>query len=142
VQALSSGIRPRRVLVAAAAVVAASLLALFVPIIIYAFVLAFRVRGAPDQAAINKFAAVMSPALMPWLVRILTLLVAFWSVWRSEAPRALEGLAIGVVAGLLNMAVSLAFGGALSVRSLVVFLVVAGLGWLGGFIGCRMPRRS
>jgi len=115
-----------------------SFLLLFVPIIVYAFVLAFRARGAPDQAAINHFAAIVSPALMPWLERLLTLLLAFWVVRRTEAARAADGLFVGVLAGLLSLAVMLAFGGQLAVRSLLLSLVVVGLGWLGGFVGQRM----
>jgi hypothetical protein len=134
----SLGIRSRRVLCAAFAVIALSFLLLFVPIIIYAFVLAFRARGAPDQAAINHFAAIVSPALMPWLERLLTLLLAFWVVRRTEAARAADGLFVGVVAGLLSLAVMLAFGGQLAVRSLLLSMVVVGLGWLGGFVGQRM----
>ena len=134
----SSGIRLRRVLTAALAVIVVSFLLLFVPIIVYAFMLAFRARGAPDQAAINHFAAVLSPALMPWLVRLLTLLLAFWVVSRTEAARALDGLVVGVLAGLLNLAVTLAFGGRLAARNLVLFLVVAALGWLGGFAGRKI----
>jgi hypothetical protein len=63
----STGIRARRVLGAGFAAIAGSLLLLFVPIIVYAFVLAFRARGFPDQAAINHVAAVVSPAWMPCL---------------------------------------------------------------------------
>ena len=141
-ETLSSGIRLRRDLIAALGVIVVSFLLLFLPIVVYAFMLAFRARGAPDQAAINHFAAVLSPALMPWLVRLLTLLLAFWTVWRSEAPHTADGLVVGVVAGLLNLAVTLAFGGAPSLRSLVVFLVVVGLGWLGGFVGRRMSASA
>jgi hypothetical protein len=132
------GIRLRRVLSAAFAVIALSFLLLFVPIIIYAFVLAFRARGAPDQAAINHFAAMISPALMPWLERLLTLFLAFRVVRRTEAARAADGLFVGVLSGLLSLAVMLAFGGRLTVRSLLLFLVVVGVGWLGGFVGQKM----
>ena len=52
----SKGIRVRRVLGAGFAAIGGSFLLLFVPIIVYAFILAFRARGLPDQAAINHFA--------------------------------------------------------------------------------------
>ena len=138
----SSGIRLRRVLIAAFAVVALSFLLLFVPIIIYAFVLAIQARGAPDQAAINHFAATLSPALMPWFERLLTLLVAFWVVRRTEEARASDGLLVGVLTGLLGLAVTLAFGGRLAVGNLLVILVLVGLGWLGGFVGQKMSPRT
>ena len=128
-------IRARRVLGAGFGVVALSFLLLFVPVMVYAFVLAFGARGAPDQAAINRFAATLSPALMPWLERGLALVLAFWVVRRTESARAVDGLIVGVLAGLLGMGVTLAFGGSLSVGSIVSFLIIVGLGWLGGFAG-------
>lgn len=136
------GFRLRRILSAAFAVIALSFLVLFVPIVIYAFVLAFAARGAPDQTAINHFAATISPALMPWLERLLTLLLAFWVVRGTEPPRAADGLFVGVLAGLLGLAVTLAFGGHLGVSSLLPLFVLVGLGWLGGFVGQRMSVRS
>jgi hypothetical protein len=130
------------VLGAGLAVIGSSFLVLFVPILVYAFVLAFQVRGAPDQASINHFAASISPALMPWLVRALTLVLAFRLVRRAEVARAADGLLVGVVAGLLNLVVTLAFGGQLDVHNLLFFLIVVALGWLGGFVGQKMPSRS
>jgi hypothetical protein len=137
----SIGIRSRRVLIAGLAVIALSFLVLFVPIIVYAFVLAFRARGVPDQAAINHFAKTISPALMPWLERLATLFLAFRLVRRTEAARAVDGLFVGILAGLLGLAVTLVFGGRFGVGSLLPVLVVAALGWLGGFVGQRMSAR-
>jgi hypothetical protein len=138
----STGIRWRRLLGAALAVIGLSFLILFVPIIVYAFVLAFRARGAPDQVAINHFAATFSPLLMPWLEGLLALLLAFWVVRRTEAARAVDGLVVGVLSGLMSLAVMLAFGGRLAVRGLLVFVVLAVLGWLGGLLGRRMSAVS
>lgn len=138
----SSRIRLLRVLIASFAVIVLSFLLLFVPIIIYAFALAFQARGAPDQVAINHFAAVLSPALMPWLEQLLTLFLAFWLVRRAGAARAVDGLGVGVLAGVFSLAVMLAFGGQLSARSLVLFLVGAALGWLGGLVGQRVLSRA
>jgi hypothetical protein len=138
----SYGVRVRRVLSAGVAAIAGSFLLLFVPVIVYAFVLALRVRGLPDQTAINHFAAMLSPALMPWLERVLTPVLAFWAVRRTEQHHAVDGLAAGFVAGLLGLGVTLAFGGRLAVGSVVSFLVLVGLGWLGGLLGQKMPLRS
>jgi hypothetical protein len=130
------------VLGAALAVIGLSFLLLFVPIIIFAFVLAFQVRGAPDQAAINHFAATISPALMPWLERVLTPVLAFWVVRRAEEARALDGFVVGFLAALLGLSVTLAFGGNVGARSIVSFLILVGLGWFGGLVGQRMSSRS
>ena len=47
----------------------------------------------------------------------------------------MHGFFIGILAGLLSLAVTLAFGGRLGVLNLLFFLIVVGLGWLGGFAG-------
>ena len=131
----------RRVLSAGAAAIVGSFLLLFVPVIVYAFVLAIRVRGIPDQTAINHFSAMLSPALLPWLERVLTPLLALWAVRRTEQHHAVDGLAVGLVAGLLGLVVVLAFGGSLTVGSVVSLLVLVGLGWLGGLLAKTMTLR-
>jgi hypothetical protein len=130
-----SKIRWCRVLGAAFAVVALSFLLLMVIVTAYAFVLAFQARGAPDQIAINHFAASVSRGLMPWLEMVLTLLLAFRVARRTEGARLISGLIVGILAGLLSLAVTLAFGGRLGLHNTLFLLIVVALGWLGGFIG-------
>ena len=129
-----SRIRWRPVVGAALAVIALSFLVLMVMIAVYAFFLAFQARGAPDQKAINHFAKMVSPKLMPWLQMLLTLALAVRVARRVEKARILHGLVIGVLAGLLSVAVTLPFGGRLGLHNLLLFLVIVGLGWLGGFV--------
>jgi hypothetical protein len=136
------GFRVRRVLGAGVAVIAGSFLVLFVPVIVYAFVLAVRARGIPDQTAINHFAAMVSPVLMPWIERVLTPVLALWVVRRSAQAGALQGLAVGLLAGVLGLGVTLAFGGSLTLGTAVSFLILVGLGWLAGLVGQRMWSRS
>jgi hypothetical protein len=133
----SSRIRWLRILGAALAVIALSFLILMVMITVYALVSAFQARGAPDQKAINHFAARVSPKLMPWLEMLLTLVVALSVAQRAQTASIMHGLLIGLLAGLLSLAVTLAFGGRLGLHNLFLFLIVVGLGWLGGFIGQR-----
>ena len=102
---------------------------------IYALVLAFQARGAPDQNAINHFAASVSSKLMPWLEMLLTLVVVLRVARRAQTASIMHGLIIGILVGLLSLAVTLAFGGRLGLRNLLFFLIVVGLGWLGGFVG-------
>jgi hypothetical protein len=130
-----SRIRWLRVLVAALGVIALSFLILMVIITVYAFVLAFRARGAPDQNAINHFAARVSPKLMPWLELFLTFVAALRVARRAEKARIMHGLFIGILAGLLSLALTLAFGGRIGLHSLYFYLIVVALGWLGGFVG-------
>ena len=133
-----SGIRWLHVLSAALAVIALIFLILTVIVAVYAFVLAFQARGAPDQSAISHFAARVSPKLMPWLEVSLTFLAAVIVSRRAEKASATHGLFIGILAGLLSLAVPLAFAGRLGLRNLVFLLVIVGLGWVGGLVGAEM----
>ena len=137
-----SSIRWLRVLSAALAVMALSFLILTVIVAVYAFGLAFQARGAPDQSAISHFAARVSPKLMPWLEMLLTLVVAPIAARRAEKAGIIHGLFIGILAGLLSLAVRLAFGGRLGLDDLAFFLIVVGLGWLGGFVGQKRTGRT
>ena len=136
----SSGIRWLRVLGAALAVIALSFLVLTAIIAVYAFVLAFQARGAPDQNAINRFAARVSPKLMPWLEMLLTTVVALRVARRAEKAKIMHGLFVGILAGLLSLALTLALGGRLGLRNLFFFLIVVGLGWLAGFVGLKVAK--
>jgi hypothetical protein len=138
----STGTRIRRIAVAGFEAVAFSFLLLFIPILIYAFVLAFQARGIPDQSAINHFAAAISPAAMPWLERVLTALLAFRLVRRAEGAGAADGLAVGVVSGVLGLAVMFAFGGRISAAGWLSFSILVALGWLGGFVARRMATTA
>jgi hypothetical protein len=137
-----SSIRWFRVLGAAGAVIAVSFLILIVVVTVYAFILAFQARGAPDQNAINHFAASVSPKLMPWLEMLLTLVVALIVARRAEKVSIIHGLSIGILVGLFSLAVTLAFGGRPGPHDLVLFLTVVGLGWLGGFVGQKRTGRT
>jgi hypothetical protein len=130
-----SSVRWLRILIAAVAVIAVSFLILMVIVTGYAFVLAFQVRGAPDQNAINHFAARVSSKLMPWLEMFLTLVVSLIIARRVGTASILHGLFIGILAGLLSLVVTLAFGGRLGLPSLVFFLTIVGFGLVGGFVG-------
>ncbi|MGA8087790.1 MAG: hypothetical protein WCA10_10810 [Terracidiphilus sp.] len=128
-------VRWRRVIGAAFAVIALSFLILIVIVTVYAFVLAFQARGAPNQTAINHFAASISPKLMPWIETVLTFLFALKAARKAEGARIVSGVIVGILAGLLSSAVTLAFGGRMGLNNSLFVLVVVALGWLGGFIG-------
>ncbi len=139
---LLSSIRWLRVLGAAVAVVAVSSLVLIAIVTVYALVLALHVRGAPDQNAINHFAAKISPKLMPWLEISLTLFVSCIVARKAKTAGSVHGFFIGILAGLLSLGVILAFGGQLGLHSLFVPLSMVGLGWLGGFVGQKKTGRT
>jgi putative membrane protein (TIGR04086 family) len=72
---------------------------------------------------------------MPWLEMLLTLVAALCVARRAEKARIMHGLFIGILTGLLSLAVTLAFGGRIGLHNLYFFLLVVALGWLGGFLG-------
>ncbi len=128
------------VLGAAVSVIALSLLTLTGITAVYAFKLAFQVRGSPDQAAINQFAASVSRWLMPWLQCGFALLAANQVARRGGAAAMLNGVLTGITAGLLGFAITLAFGGRIDLPAVAFGLATAGLGWLGATLGSRSNR--
>jgi hypothetical protein len=137
-----SSIRWLSVLSAGFAVIALSFLILTVIIAVYAFFLAFEARGAPDQIAINHFAARMSPKLMPWLEGLLTLVIALIVARRAEKARIVHGLLVGILAGSLSLAVILAFGGRLGLNNLYFLAITVGVGWFGGIVSQKRASGS
>ena len=121
---------------------ALSFFILTVIVAVYAFGLAFQARGAPDQSAISHFAARVSPKLMPWLEASLTFLAAVMVARRAEKASAAHGLFLGILAGLLSLAVPLAFAGRLGLRNWVLLLIIVGLGWVGGLVGQKRTDRT
>jgi hypothetical protein len=137
-----SSIRWARVLGAALAVILLSFVLLTVIVAGYAFVLAVQARGAPDQSAISHFASRVSPRFMPWLEGALTFLAAFVVARKADKAGATHGVLIGILAGVLSLVLPLAFAGRLGLRSLVLFLIVVGLGWVGGLVGQKGTVRT
>ena len=136
------GGRARRILGGGVAVIGLSFLVLFVPIIVFALVLAVQAGGVPDQSRINAFAAMLSPILMPWAERILTPAVAFRAVRRAATAVSMDGLWIGIVAGILGIGVTLVFGGPLTLGAAISFVILVGLGWFGGLLSAATPHRE
>jgi hypothetical protein len=69
---------------------------------IYAFGLAFEVRGAPDQAKIQTFARAVGSTWGPWMRVVLAFVIAAW-VGRSSRSAVLEGAALGLVAAIAGL---------------------------------------
>ena len=129
----SPGLAWRRILTAVGAVIALSFALLTTVTAGYAFSLAFKARGAPDQAAISRFAEAAGRVLMPWLEGLSAFVVAAFASRKLAEAGAVHGLLIGALVGILNAGMSLAFAGRIGLRSALLSLVIAALGWLGGF---------
>ena len=73
-----------------------------VAVFVYAFRLAFEVRGAPDQASIQAFARSVGPTWGPWLRVILALALAVW-VGRSSRSPGRGGAVVGLAAAIAGV---------------------------------------
>jgi putative membrane protein (TIGR04086 family) len=125
-------IRWLRIISFALAIIVLSFLILTLVATGYAFKLAFEARGKPDQAAIGHFTASISRWIIPLLEFTLTFLCAFLGFKKNENTSALHGLVLGTIVGLLSIAMKLGFGGQADYHSFINFLLIVGIGFLGG----------
>ena len=125
-----------RIVLVGLAVPAAVLLLITLVATGYAFTLAFEVRGAPDQIRIGQFAGHLGRSYWSVLAILATIPAAFWSARRLPASRALHGALIGVVVA----GVGFLLGFAISVRTIVAFVLTVAAGWLGGVLAARASR--
>ena len=130
-----TNIRWLRILGVALGVIAISFFIVTVITAVYAFILAFQARGTPDQTAIGHFAGKISRWLIPLLEILITLFASAMMVRRTKNTSSIHGLFVGILVGLLSIIVTLIFVRHLGFYSSIFFLITAGLGWLGGFIG-------
>jgi hypothetical protein len=130
----------RAILTGIAAVVTAFLVLMLVATV-YAFVLAFRERGAPDTEMIGQFAEWLGM----WLSPLLTIILAFFSgmmvAKKAGGLFLLHGILVGIVIVVFSFLETKIFGGSLNMKEaiyLLFYLVSAGL---GGFRSVPKQRR-
>jgi hypothetical protein len=99
-------------------------------VFVYAFRLAFAVRGAPDQGKIRAFAALVGPAWGPWLRVVLVFALAAW-IARSSKSLVVEAATVGVIAGLVGLALEWPP----DTRGLAIFAATVGVALFGAFAG-------
>jgi len=120
-------------LLAGLASLLASILCVFGVVFVYAFVLAFRARGAPDTQAIQAFANQIAPFLSAILLPLFALAFSFLVLRRRpESP-----LWYGPVIGFLAALPSLILAGQLDLLTLLSLAVTIAAGFLGGFLAAR-----
>jgi len=123
-----------RVVVSSFLVVIVSFLVVTIITAGYAFILALEAHGKPDQVAINHFAGSLSLWFMPLLEMFLTFLVAMISTRKVEKSISIHGFLIGLLAGSFGVILKLCYGGQVTYRTIVFFLIVIGLGFIGGYL--------
>lgn len=99
----------------------------------YAAVLAFQVRGAPDTQAIDSFAGNFSNMGANAALWLSALAVAYFGIRRRPGSALWAGLVVGAVAGLPDIVMS----GGLAIDGVLLFLVTAVAGFVGGWLGLR-----
>jgi hypothetical protein len=119
-----------RVFLTALVVLLLSFVTVFIVVTTYAFFLAFQVRGAPDVGMINAFADQYAPWLGLISLGLFTFLGARHAARRAETAAQPNGIAVGVLAGLINFIIDGL--GSFSLVSLLTVILAIGAGWLGG----------
>ena len=99
----------------------------------YAFTLAFAAHGAPDQARIGQFAAYLGRSYWGILQILLTVPAAAWAIRKVQTSHQLHGVLIGLVVAATGFMMSVT----ISVRTIAVFVLTVGAGWLGGVMAAR-----
>lgn len=126
-----------RVILASVAVFVLDILLITVVVTAYAFVLAFRVRGAPDQDQITQFAQHVGSSWGAALAVFLTVIAAIWVARKAPAAGVWHGVAVGVVVAGLGLLLGLT----LNLRAFIEFVLTAAAGSLGGVIGGRIATK-
>ncbi len=116
------------------AIIAISFLILIIITTGYAFILAFEVRGKPDQVAISQFSASIAPWLLPLLEIVLTFLGALIIPKKSDKNISVNGLILGIMVMLLSVTMKIGFGGHFNYIYFICLLMIIGSGFLGGFV--------
>jgi len=106
----------------------------------YAFGLAFRAKGAPDQGLIRQFATHWAP----WITNIACLGLTGLFAWRLGKRRGAlapsSGVILGGASGLFILASALIFRHSVGPRGLIVAALLVVLGWLGARVGGSLQK--
>ena len=123
-----------RILFAALAVPIADLLVITLVVTVYAFKLAFKAQGAPDQARITQFAAQFGRSSWPLIAAVLTILAAVWVARQARHAERRHGAAVGIIAGIITTVPGLT----LNMQTLGDFGLIVAAGLLGGLLVARL----
>jgi RsiW-degrading membrane proteinase PrsW (M82 family) len=139
---LFKNIRWLRVISTALITFALSYLSLILVTTVYAFILAFQVRGKPDQFAIGQFAESVSKWLMPLFEIVFTFISTIFTSKKIENNLPINGLVIGVLVGILGIIFKLFYGGMVNIYWIILFLIICVSGYLGGLLVEKRRNRK
>lgn len=127
-----SQIKWGRVIMTALVVSVAGFLATFLIVTIYASILAFQARGAPDTTMITAFADQYAPWIGPISLILFTFLGALHLARRVDNAVTLHGIVLGVLVSLANIVLD-----GLSLRALAVTILIIAAAWIGSMLRAK-----
>ena len=96
----------------------------------HATYLSFQVRGAPDMALINDFAAKTAGVITSVFIGVGTFVGGLRAGRKAQVDAFQNGLMVGLITAFIDLALSI-FGG-FSLLGVVSFILAIGGGWLAG----------
>ncbi len=124
-----SDVRWGRVLVGTIGSLVLSFLIGVLIVTLYASYLAFQVRGAPDQGAIQGFATSILPWLSPLVTFASTFFMARWAAKGAASGKQINGLIVGILVAVVGLVLN---GFSFAVASLLDAVIAIVAGWVGG----------
>jgi hypothetical protein len=103
---------------------------------IAAYALQSTLRADLDGEMVGRFAMGVAPAAGPLLLLLFTAFASQHVASTARSNREVQGLLVGIVAGLVTILVQLV-GGSLLSLDLIGFSLTAGAGWIGTAVGVR-----
>ena len=126
-----------RVFVAGLLAYASAVVVITVIVTVYAFILAFQVRGAPDQSRIQGLADSLGASWGVVMVAAASFLGTLWAVRKETALPVLHGLLVGTVAGTVGVAFS-----GMNLLAFVELGIYSAAGMVAGLVAARRRRSS
>lgn len=121
-----------RVVLTALVVSVAGFLTTFLIVTVYASILAFQARGAPDTTMITAFADQYAPWIGPISLILFTFLGALHLARRVDNAVTLHGIVLGVLVSLTNIVLD-----GLSLSALAVTILIIATAWTGSMLRAK-----
>lgn len=126
-----SQVKWSRIIISVIGVVLLSYLVTTLIITGYAFILAFKARGAPDQVLISQFAGRISIITVYICYLIFLFLATLWANRKQLPENMVHGLIIAILLIIIDIPLTYLFGQHLRLIDLFGYLLILGLGWFG-----------
>lgn len=126
-----SQVKWSRIIISVIGVVLLSYLVTTLIITGYAFVLAFKAWGAPDQFLISQFAGKISIITVYICYLIFLFLATIWANRKLLPENMVHGIIIGILLIIIDIPLTYLFGQHLRLIDLFGYLLILGVGYAG-----------